>query len=370
MEENKKIKIIFLGAYNTNEILPGPHKVAKRIFEQYSKTNKTVFINYFQDGKKYSLFQKLFGSNIIDEVNGSPVIIMGIITLMLYIIKWRPKIIHLLNYERFIIFAIFLKMILRFKLFYTVNGIIAHENKYYNTDTRITVMKNIIVEYLLINYSDLIFVLSGLSEVIIRNYYNVSKEKTIKTFNGIDDVFLDYRPINNEAIEKNSIVFIGDINRPQKGFASLIYVLEKFDIEVNLHVIDSKFRLESICCNNVNIKINCWDKFKPKELKEFLVNKSVIVCPSEYDPFNISVLESISCGLFPVITKQTGVVEHIEKNIECKTYNCNDIEKLYQILKCIIEDKDFKRVDNSAYLRSLTWQCVLEKYCDKYKLYI
>ena len=55
------MKVIFIGTYNESEILSGPEKVCKRVFEEYSKIDDTIFIQYFQDGRKYSYFKKLFG---------------------------------------------------------------------------------------------------------------------------------------------------------------------------------------------------------------------------------------------------------------------------------------------------------------------
>lgn len=370
MSEKENIKVLYLGAYNKSEILPGPHKVAKRIFEQYSRNNKTMFVNYFQDGSKYSLFQKLFGYSLVDTVNGSHVILMGIFTLMFYFIKLRPRIVHLLNYERFVIFVVFLKIFLRFKLFYTVNGIIVHENKYYNTDTRITVVKNKIVEYVLINSCDIIFVLSELSIKILNKYYSADKNIIVKVFNGLDDIFLELPSLANVNIDKNSIVFIGDVDGKQKGFNYLLNVLEKIEFEVKMYVIDSKTKSDKIKCFNKNVKIYIENKLTPIDLKIFLQNKNVIISPSEYDNFNISVLEAISCGLQPILTNQTGIAEHICKNIDCMSYNYYDEGKLYSLLKSVIIEKEITRNVKSDYLRSFSWQSVMKEYSKKYKLYI
>ncbi|MBK6915083.1 MAG: hypothetical protein IPH11_15985 [Ignavibacteriales bacterium] len=51
------MKILFLGRYEQSEILNGPEKVAKRIFTGLQDKTESVFIEYFFDGSKYSIWK-------------------------------------------------------------------------------------------------------------------------------------------------------------------------------------------------------------------------------------------------------------------------------------------------------------------------
>ena len=95
------MKVIYVGSFERGEILSGPGKVSKRVFEEYSKIDKTLFVCYFQDGKKYSYIKKLFGRKKITSVNGSDVIMFGIIRMLYEILKLKPKYIHILCFNRF-----------------------------------------------------------------------------------------------------------------------------------------------------------------------------------------------------------------------------------------------------------------------------
>ncbi|HEY3251488.1 MAG TPA: hypothetical protein VGK25_10265, partial [Ignavibacteria bacterium] len=56
-----KNKIVYIGRYNESEILSGPEKTAKRIFDISLQDYDSVFIQYFFDGTKHGAFKKLFG---------------------------------------------------------------------------------------------------------------------------------------------------------------------------------------------------------------------------------------------------------------------------------------------------------------------
>jgi hypothetical protein len=60
------MKVMFFGNYEKGEVLLAPTIVAKAIFNNFSKLNHSaIYICYFQDGSKYSRFQKLFGKELV-----------------------------------------------------------------------------------------------------------------------------------------------------------------------------------------------------------------------------------------------------------------------------------------------------------------
>jgi len=353
------MKIIYVGSYNAGEILTGPEKVSKRIFEEYAKIDRTLFVQYFQDGRKYSKYKKLFGKEKTNEVNGSEVLMLGIFRMLFHIVKLKPDIIHILSFNRFAAFLYIVKIFLRVKVFYTLNGIIRHENKYYNKESALTVVKNIISENIIIYLSDRVFYLSEFSRRILYIYFKPDRAKLTMVRNGLDNCFIDFTPQENLNKERNSLVFIGNIDQKEKGFEFLIRSLSTLDYKVKLYAIDSSGKAQRFV-DFIKPEINIVDKMSPDKMIEFLKSKSIVVAPSEYDTFSISSLEAISCGLYPVLTRQTGLSEFIGSFINVSLVNYNDHNSLGEILNGLINSKVNKyRSFNS---KEFSWNMVFNKY--------
>jgi len=353
------MKIVYVGSYNTNDIMTGPEKVSRRVFEEYSKTDKTIFLHYFQDGRKYSYHKKLIGYEETDSINGSKVLKLGIFRMIYTVLKLNPEIIHVLCYNRFVIFLFLLKIFSRVKIYYTMNGIIRHENKYYNKESIFTVLKNIFTENVLIYFSEKIFYLSDFSKNILNIYYNPDNGKLIKAVNGLDDCFIKQKYNALSEKEPNSVVFIGNIDQKEKGFDFLLGSLLMCGIKIKLYIIDSFEKINRFQ-DYPNVEICIVNKMPPEQMVKFLKNKNIIVAPGEYDTFNISVLEAASCGLYPVLTPRTGVSEIIGYYFPALKFSCNDKVSLIKILKKIIcEPSQFYFYKD---LDILSWNNVVKNY--------
>jgi len=353
------MKVVYVGSYNTNDIMTGPEKVSRRVFEEYSKTDETIFIHYFQDGRKYSYFKKLFGYEETDSVNGSKVLKLGVFRMIYTLFRLQPELIHVLCFNRFVIFLYLLKIFTRVKMYYTMNGIIRHENKYYNKESVFTVLKNIVVENVLIYFSEKVFYLSEFSKSILRIYYNPDNSKLIKAINGLDACFINQDSSALSEKELNSVVFIGNIDQKEKGFDFLLQTLLMCERKIKLYIIDSSDKVSRFP-GFPNIEINFVDKMLPEQMVNFLKNKSIIAAPGEYDTFNISVLEAASCGLYPVLTNQTGVSEIIGDYFPASVFDCKDKVLLMKALERILGEPSkycvYKELDR------LSWNNAVKNY--------
>jgi len=354
-----KMLVIYIGTYNTNEILSGPEKVSKRIFEEYSKTDRTLFVHYFQDGRKFGYFRKLFGYEKTADVNGREVLRLGLFRMLYNIFRQKPDVIHILCYNRFVLFLYLLKIFSRVKIFYTLNGIIRHENKYFNKEPLFNVIKNRITENVIVYFSDRIFYLSEFSKNILYLYYSPDNTKISKAINGLDDCFLEKENNGHSLREFNSVVFIGNTDKKEKGFDFLYSAIKNCNIKIKLYVIDSADRINSVK-ENVNVEVKFVDKLSPVNMIEFLKNKRIIVTPSEYDTFSISTLEAISCGLYPVLTEQTGISEIIGKYTNISVVNYGDSTKFADVLSSLISSETSYDVNTD--LKEFSWSKVLQNY--------
>jgi glycosyltransferase involved in cell wall biosynthesis len=251
------------------------------------------------------------------------------------------------------------------KIFYTLNGIIRHENKYFNKEPLFNVIKNRITENVIVYFSDRIFYLSEFSKSILYRYYSPDSAKLSKAINGLDNCFLEIENNGHSLRENNSVVFIGNTDHNEKGFDFLYSAIKNCNVKIKLYVIDSSDKLDRVKeCTNVEVII--FDKMTPVNMVEFLRDKRIIVTPSEYDTFSISTLEAVSCGLYPVLTGQTGISEIIGKYANVSVINYGDSTKFADVLSNLISSET--SYDINADLKEFSWSNVFQNfYLNYYK---
>jgi len=363
--------LVYIGRYNTGEILTGPEKVAKRIYENYTKKNQSLFVEYFFDGKKYGIVKKLFGKEKVECVNGSEVWRMGILPLFVILLKLQPKIIHIITFDRFAIVTFLCKMFFNVKVVYNIHGLIIHENKYFGKVKAYYNFKDKFVEEILVKYSDLLLLLSKSYKELLNSYYSVNKRKIKGIKNGIDREFIiagEKRSKISENILK--IVFIADINRPEKGFSFLKESLEKFNRDVELCVIDKKENADNVTFKNKLIKVYFEDAMPSCELASFLMDKNVFISASSCESYGLTGVECMATGLIPVLTKETGASELIKDGINGYVYDFGDGKRLNNILEKIIDDTTLKMKISGEAKRiysELSWDKITENYLYLYK---
>ncbi len=366
------MKIIFLGRYNPSENLRGPEKVAKRLFENISSLNpETIFIEYFFDGREYNYFKKIFGAEKI-TTDKKIIFRLGVARLFIFLLKEKPDIIHIVTFERFAVIAFIYKIFRKVKIVYTVHGIICYENNYLKENlSGFYKIKDKYFERIVFKYSDKIVFLSNISLKFAEKYLSIKKETVEIIPNGIDKCFFEVKrvPSNNE----NSLlkaVFVGDYFRKEKGLDFLINGLQEVQFPLELYVI-SKYTKKYDHLNNSNLIINFIDKLEQQKYAEFLCDKDIIISSSYYDNFSISVMEAMSAGLVPVVTKETGMSELIENEINGFCFNFGNSKSLIQILNKINSNRNILSIvsKNARYIYNrIYWRQLVEKYSNLYQI--
>ena len=120
------MKIVLLGRYKRSGCLNGPEKFSYQLHENILSTNDVVFIEYFfKDYKESNIIKRLFGKSII-SVRPS-VFRFGHITLLFYLLKTRPQIVHILTAERYTITVLLYKFIIGSKIVTTFHCVLKFE---------------------------------------------------------------------------------------------------------------------------------------------------------------------------------------------------------------------------------------------------
>ncbi len=355
---------MFIGTYNESEILTGPEKVAKRIFNEYALTQPAVFLEYFQDGKKYGLFKKIFGKEIVRESNDSQIIRTGIVYFVFYLFYFRPDIIHIITFERFSQIAFYFKRLLNYKIIFNLHGIVYYENTELNITDKKLIRKNHNAERKFISQSDILLYLSEFYIDIGYRFYNIDKKKLVKIKNGVDDIFFGGTD-NEKKLKENetlSIVFSGDIERKDKGFEFLADTLDRSDIKMKLYIVGSNTYKREF---KSNIEVTFSGFLDPSELKKLYSDKEIFISASYYDTFSIASAEAMSAGLTGVLTNSTGFSEYINDGVTGYKVDYGDTKCLSEILKKLNSDRKLLReISKQGQLicNDLKWNEVLVDY--------
>lgn len=362
-----KTEVIFAGSYNSGEKLSGPEKVAKRLFKFYTQNHKSVFIDYFLDGKKYGITRKTFGHDSIQEVNGSPVLKLGLFRLILTVFKCRPKIIHLITYERFYSVLFFFRPFLGYKIIYNVHGIRVVENEINGLNVPDSLRrKDKSCEKLYFNRADKLLFLSQNSVALASKYYKFDNSKIEIVENGVDEIF--HKTSENKSVSNIlKIVFAGEVVNKLKGFDFLYSALQKLNFPVELYIVsDSKVDSDS----SDNIKMFFSKRMDTIDFANFLKDKNIYISASENDSFSITAVECMSAGLIPILTNQTGSSRFIENGVNGFTINFNDENSLINVLNELNGNTKLQNevsCEAEKIYKSLSWDKICEKYIQIYE---
>ncbi|MBS1516816.1 MAG: glycosyltransferase family 4 protein [Bacteroidetes bacterium] len=354
------MKTVFLGRYNQSENLTGPEKVAKRIFKIHSEKYSSVFIEYFFDGNQFGFLKKLFGSEIPNREKNPLVKRKGIISLFIFLIFYKPDIIHIINFERFAIAGILYKFISNAKIVYSVHGIVIHENTNFRKTDEKLYGRDKKTEEWFFRYSDRFFVLSPQSLKIVLSYYSISDKKIRMIPNGIDEEFSELYKTRKRTAYKPEISFIvsGNIQRPEKGIDRIKDVLSRVDFPNRLFYFgpfNQKITERSMGLKTMNLNI----------FGDLLINSDIVISASVYEPFSLFTVEAMACGVVPVVSEETGMSRYIEHGMNGFIVDMNDAEKLEEILNRLNSDRELlsSLSGNAANIyRELNWENVYNEY--------
>ena len=356
------MKVVFLGRYNPSEFLSGPEKVARRIFSMHALENETEFITYFFNGNQHGLWKKLFGHETMAMENKSRIVRCGIVSVIFRLMTQRPEVIHIINYERFAKAALIFKKFSKARIIYTVHGIAAYENSNFKSVTAKYMENDLKTEASLFKYSDKIVFLSEQSLQIAESIYDIDRSKCVILPNGVDEVFYCKSPKDFDSVTLE-LVFIGNIERKEKGFEILKNALSYLEIDYRLHVINSGRK-------GTEGRIFFHASMDAKELATFLADKHIFISSGSYEPFSLSAVEAMASGLVVIVSKDTGMSRYIKNGMNGFVYDTADNQQIPEIISQLQSDRSLlKSVSTEAkkIYFTLSWSKVHELYKDLYR---
>lgn len=363
-------KIVLFGRYLSKDSLPGPYKVTNRILFNLTKLSKeTVLIEYFFKEKKIrGIYSLLFGSLTISE--NPKVKRLGIVKIILFLYKYRPDIIHILNSEKFIIPLFLIKFLYKAKWVTTKHSILKYDYKVNPSKLlKWGGKKNLLFEYLEFRFVDTFLFYSEEQIKLASNYYSLGNKEKFIISNGIDD---DFYYSSKEKVDQDSIKLVfynGFDDSLNRGLSYVVDSLNKIDpsYKFKLYVLGN---IDRNLLTNAHFIYEVFPILNRIRLLEFLKNKDIILKADRLDSFPIFLIESMAMGIIPVISDKVGLKRYIKHKINGLIYNSSEMDGLYSTLMYMFTNKSeiTKMSENSRKIyNDLKWENIAKSYFEIYK---
>jgi len=311
------MKICLAGNYTRPDTLGSSIlKVQQQLFKYLNKQNiQTIF---FESSNKKNIYNKLFDKLIYLKLKEGTLVQGGVINFIFYLRKNDYEIIHFIDDRYYMVLICLCSFILKAKMITTFHNTLNFRD--YKSELLPHVRRLILKKF-----SDIILVFSNEDQKLLKKLYNNKRIMTVR--NGVDTLF--HFPLRKENSAK-LILFCGGVSHSYKGLNFL---------ESSLCAVNESYHLVICGKNGNNTKNKLYiGELTPNKMKELFQRARIIVVPSQYDAFSLTVLEAMSCGIPTILTKQCGVSNHLEDGAGCFIVNYGDTKELAHRISILLSD--------------------------------
>ncbi|MDR2058344.1 MAG: glycosyltransferase [Dysgonamonadaceae bacterium] len=213
------------------------------------------------------------------------------------------------------------------------------------------------------DHADHIITVSNLTRNTVIEKYGQDPRKVTTVHNAVEPLGTEIEAIKSNKGTKDKVVtFLGRITMqkgPEYFVEAAAKVLKKTD-KVRFVMAGSGDMMNQMIRLAAQRKIS--DKFhftgfmKGKQVYEVLKSSDAYVMPSVSEPFGISPLEAMQCGVPTIISKQSGCAEILDNAIKIDYW---DIEAMADAMYSIItypSMSEYLRVEGKAEVDRITWE--------------
>ncbi|MDR1780802.1 MAG: glycosyltransferase [Tannerella sp.] len=209
------------------------------------------------------------------------------------------------------------------------------------------------------DYADRILTVSNMTRQTVIDKYHQDPNKVITVHNAVEPLSPDILAITDKrGVTDKIVTFLGRITM-QKGPEFFVEAAAKvlgktknvrFVMAGSGDMMDKMIRLAAR--RNISDRFHFTGFMKGKQVYEIFQSSDVYVMPSVSEPFGISPLEAMQCGVPSIISKQSGCAEILDYAIKVDYW---DIEALadaiyglisYPELHAFLRDEGLKEVNN------------------------
>jgi glycosyltransferase involved in cell wall biosynthesis len=213
------------------------------------------------------------------------------------------------------------------------------------------------------DHADHIITVSNLTRNIVIEKYHQDPRKVTTVHNAVEPMSPEVAAISSKKGTQDKVVtFLGRITMqkgPEYFVEAAAKVLSKTDnvrfvMAGNGDMMNQMIRLAAQ--RGISDRFHFTGFMKGTQVYEVLKSSDVYVMPSVSEPFGISPLEAMQCGVPTIISKQSGCAEILEKAIKTDYW---DIEALSDAMYSIItypSMAEYLQVEGKNEVDQITWE--------------
>lgn len=224
------------------------------------------------------------------------------------------------------------------------------------------------------DYADHIMCVSELTRQTVINKYHQDPRKVSTMHNAVEPLPQEIQDIPERRSEREKVVtFLGRITM-QKGpeyFVEAAALVLKHSKNIRFCMAGSGDMMNAMI--RLAAERGIADHFhfpgfmKGRQVYECLKSSDVYVMPSVSEPFGISPLEAMQCGVPSIISKQSGCAEILDKCIKTDYW---DIHAMADAINSICSNPalyNYLKTEGKKEVDAITWDKVGAKILDRYK---
>lgn len=223
------------------------------------------------------------------------------------------------------------------------------------------------------DHADHIICVSNLTRRTVIDKYNQDPNKVSTVHNAVEPLSADIVSLNpKKNINSKVVTFLGRITMqkgPEYFVEAAARVLEKTK-DIHFVMAGSGDMMERmiylVAEKSISDRFHFTGFLKGKQVYEMLKRSDVYVMPSVSEPFGISPLEAMQCGIPTIISKQSGCAEILEKTIKVDYWDIEAMaDAIYGICKYPAMS-EFLRVEGKSEVDNIKWEYAGQKVRDIY----
>lgn len=213
------------------------------------------------------------------------------------------------------------------------------------------------------DHANHILTVSNLTRNIVLDKYFQDPAKVTTVHNAVEPLSPEIEAIESKKGTKDKVItFLGRITMqkgPEYFVEAAAKVLSKtqnvrFVMAGNGDMMNQMIRLAAK--HNISDRFHFTGFMKGRQVYEVLKSSDVYVMPSVSEPFGISPLEAMQCGVPTIISKQSGCAEILNKAIKTDYW---DIEAMADAMYSIVSYPsmaEYLQTEGKAEVDQITWE--------------
>ena len=213
------------------------------------------------------------------------------------------------------------------------------------------------------DHADHIITVSNLTRNTVIEKYHQDPRKVTTVHNAVEPMSTEIEAINSKKGTKDKVItFLGRITMqkgPEYFVEAAALVLKKaknvrFVMAGSGDMMNAMIRLAAQ--RNISDRFHFTGFMKGRQVYEVLKSSNVYVMPSVSEPFGISPLEAMQCGVPTIISKQSGCAEILDKAIKTDFW---DIEAMADAMYSIItypSMAEYLQLEGKNEVDQITWE--------------